>query len=63
MKPSKQKKKQEFKVNSEGSPEMHALRIKLFGDYLKNATATATATAFVTTTQKEKEEKVICYHR
>jgi len=48
MKPSKQKKKQEFKVNSEGSPEMHALRIKLFGEYLKNATATATA--IVTTT-------------
>ena len=58
MKPSKQKKIRESNANAEGSPEMNTLRIKLFGEYLKNAIATATATAIVTSTQKEKEEKV-----
>ena len=36
MKPSKQKKKQEFKANAEGSTESTHFRIKLFGEYLKN---------------------------
>ena len=36
VKASKQKKIQEFIPNAKGNPQMHALRIKLFGNDLKN---------------------------